>query len=30
VQDPRFTGILAELVTDTQMNRITTALAPLM
>jgi hypothetical protein len=30
VQDPRFTGILAELVTDAQMNRITTALAPLM
>jgi hypothetical protein len=30
IQDPRFTDILAELVTDTQMNRITTALAPLM
>jgi hypothetical protein len=30
IQDPRFTGILAELVTDTQMDRITTALAPLM
>lgn len=30
VQDPRFTGILAELVTDEQMNRITAALAPLM
>ena len=30
VQDPRFTGILAELVTDAQMNRITSALAPLM
>jgi hypothetical protein len=30
VQDPRFTGILAEMVTDAQMHRITTALAPLM
>jgi hypothetical protein len=30
VQDPRFTGILAELTTDAQMQRITTALAPLM
>jgi hypothetical protein len=30
VQDPRFTGVLAELVTDAQMNRITAALAPLM
>jgi hypothetical protein len=30
VQDPRFTGILAEMVTDAQMKRITTALAPLM
>ena len=30
IQDPRFTGILAELVTDTQMDRITTALSPLM
>jgi len=30
VQDPRFTGILAELVTDAQMSRITAALAPLM
>jgi DNA-binding Lrp family transcriptional regulator len=30
VQDPRFTGILAELVNDRQMARITTALAPLM
>jgi len=30
VQDPRFTGILAELVTDEQMHRITAALAPLM
>jgi len=30
IQDPRFTGVLAELVTDAQMNRITAALAPLM
>lgn len=30
VQDPRFTGVLAELVTDEQMNRITAALGPLM
>lgn len=30
VQYPRFTGILADLATDTQMKRITTALAPLM
>ena len=30
VQDPRFTGILADLVNDRQMTRITTALAPLM
>jgi len=30
VQDPRFTGILADLITESQMNRITGALAPLM
>jgi hypothetical protein len=30
VQDPRFSGILADPTTDAQMNRITTALAPLM
>ena len=30
VQDPRFTGILADLVNAEQMNRITTALAPMM
>jgi hypothetical protein len=30
VQDPRFIGILSDLVTDAQMSRITTALAPLM
>ena len=30
IQDPRFTDILAELITDTQMTRITTALSPLM
>jgi len=30
VQDPRFTGILAELTTEKQMQRIVTALAPLM
>jgi hypothetical protein len=30
VQYPRFTDILADLATDTQMQRITTALAPLM
>jgi hypothetical protein len=30
VRDPRFTGILADLTTDAQMARITTALAPLM
>jgi hypothetical protein len=30
VQDPRFSGILGELVTEAQMARITSALAPLM
>jgi hypothetical protein len=30
VQDPRFTGILGDLTTEAQMNRITTALAPMM
>jgi len=30
VQEPRFTGILAELTTDTQLARIVEALAPLM
>ena len=30
IQDPRFTDILAELITDAQMTRITTALSPLM
>jgi len=30
VQDPRFTGILADLITESQMNRITDGLAPLM
>jgi len=30
VQDPRFSGILADLTDDAQLSRITTALAPLM
>ena len=30
VQDPRFSGVLADLVSDRQMARITAALAPLM
>jgi len=30
VQDPRFTGILSDLTTSDQLQRITTALAPLM
>ena len=30
VQDPRFIGILSDLTTESQMNRITSALAPLM
>ena len=30
IQDPRFTDILADLITDAQMTRITTALSPLM